>query len=151
MASICFVCLGNICRSPMAHALALHRLAQRGLADAWSVDSCGTGAWHVGKPADSRTMAVLERKGISYTHRARQLAAEDFTRHTWLLAMDPDNAAVLHDQAPAGAAARIAMLIDWDPEGASEVPDPYYGGPDGFDDVFNLVDRSLNVFLDDIA
>jgi len=148
MPSVCFVCLGNICRSPMAQAVFEHLLRERGLAAAWSVDSAGTGEWHVGKSPDPRTLEVLERKGIATRQRARQVTPDDHRHHDWLLAMDADNLAILQDLRPADARAECRLLGDFDPQGRREVPDPYYGGPDGFDLVFEMVDRSCVALLD---
>lgn len=131
----------------MAHAVMKALLAERGLSD-WTVDSCGTGSWHVGKDADPRTRAVLKRQGISHHHRARQLEREDFRRFDWLLAMDEDNLIDLESAAPNDARAALALLGDYDPHGRSEVPDPYYGGDDGFDRVYELVLRCCTSFLD---
>jgi len=147
MPRICFVCLGNICRSPMAHALMEHLVSERDL-DGWEIDSAGTGAWHVGNPPDPRTLAVLTKNGIRTRQRARQVAVADFTAFDWLLAMDEQNLANLEAMRPDDATAALRLLGDFDPEGRSEVPDPYYGGKDGFDLVYAQVRRCLEAFLD---
>lgn len=131
----------------MAHALAAQAVRERGL-DHWQIDSCGTGSWHIGKGADPRTMAVLGQHQVPHQHCARQLHLNDYTRFDWLLAMDEDNLETMRERAPADASARLALLVDWDPKGASHVPDPYYGGDDGFDHVYELVLRSINAFID---
>lgn len=151
MPSVCFVCLGNICRSPMAQAVFEHLLAERGLDDHWSVDSAGTGGWHIGEPPDPRTLAVLRRHGISTDQVARGLQASDFTAFDHLLAMDEDNLRHLQDRAPDGCSAEINLLGDYHPDGRCEVPDPYYGGPDGFDKVYAMVAAACGGFIDAYA
>ena len=142
--AISLVCLGNICRSPTAQVVLEARLAAAGLDDRVSVRSSGTGDWHVGRPMDSRAAATLEAHGYDASrHRARQYddswAAED----DLVLAMDHDNLADL-----GGRSDRIAMFRDFDPAGAGEdVPDPYYGGADGFRDVLSIVERTSDALV----
>lgn len=124
-----------------------HLIGSRDDADDWEVDSCGTGDWHIGAEPDSRTMAVLHRHGITYRHRGRQLEASDYQRFDYLLAMDENNLAEARRRAPKGCRATIMLLRDVDPAGPGPVPDPYYGGDDGFDQVFELVERSCDGFL----
>lgn len=130
----------------MAEAICCHLLALRGWQD-WQVDSCGTGPWHIGKSPDPRSCAVLDQHGVAWSHRARQLRASDFTHFDHLLAMDEDNLAELRQQAPPACHARIALLGDHDPHQIAEVPDPYYGGPDGFERVYRQLSRSIDAFL----
>lgn len=144
---VCFVCLGNICRSPSAEAVLRHLVAQRRDHQQWLIDSCGTGDWHVGNPADSRALAALRQRGYASQHRARQLADDDYQRFQWLLAMDDANIAEINARRPADASARIAKLSDWDPLGSKAVADPYYGGEDGFRQVLELIERSCAAFL----
>ena len=131
--AILCVCLGNICRSPLAEAALREAATQTGLD--LTVDSAGTGAWHVGDPPDARAQAVARRHGIDISGaRARQVVAEDFARFTHILALDRDNFRVLARMAPAGATAELAMLMDAVPgrEG-TDVADPYYGDAAGFE------------------
>ncbi|HEU4960237.1 MAG TPA: low molecular weight protein-tyrosine-phosphatase [Sphingomonas sp.] len=131
--AILCVCLGNICRSPLAEA-ALRAEAARAALDL-VVDSAGTGAWHVGDPPDARAQAVARRHGIDISGtRARQVVPEDFRRFTHVLALDRDNFRVLARMAPADATAELAMLMDAVPgrEG-TDVADPYYGEAAGFE------------------
>jgi protein-tyrosine phosphatase len=141
---VAFVCLGNICRSPMAAAVMAHRAAEAGV-DV-HVDSAGTAGWHVGAPADPRTTAELRRRGIAHTHTARRFDAADFARFDLVLAMDADNAADLRRIAPdADAAAKVRLLREFDAgtaDGDRDVPDPYYGGDEGFGRVFDMVDAA---------
>ena len=142
---ICFVCLGNICRSPTAAAVMAHRAAAEGVRDRLVIASAGTAGWHVGAPADPRSAAELARRGVPLDHAARRFGAGDFARFDMVLAMDHDNVAALHRMAPdRHARDRVALLRAFDPEAGDDlaVPDPYYGGDDGFRDVFEMVDRA---------
>jgi protein-tyrosine phosphatase len=151
---VCFVCLGNICRSPTAEAILRHLLAEEeqqrierdGVAPAESpgripieVESAGTGDWHVGELRDRRSRAVGERRGIPLSGRARQFTATDFARFHHVVAMDRKNLADLQAMAPdAAARAKLSLLRAHGPEGELDVPDPYDGGEDGFDRVFDI-------------
>lgn len=131
--AILFVCLGNICRSPLAEA-ALRAEAERA-GVAVTVDSAGTGDWHVGNPPDRRARATALSHGIDISgYVARQVRREDFTRFTHIYALDPDNLADLERLAPAEATAELGLLLDLVPGRAGEgVVDPYYGGAEGFE------------------
>lgn len=144
---VCFVCLGNICRSPSAEAVFRHLVAQRADAGQWLIDSCGTGDWHVGSAPDARALRALQQRGYACTHRGRQLCREDYTRFAWLLVMDDANLATVQQRAPDKPAARIHKLTAWDPEGTSEVGDPYYGGDSGFTSVLEQIERCCLAFL----
>ncbi len=142
---VLMVCLGNICRSPLARLLLQETITQRGLQARISVDSCGTGPWHIGKPADPRSVAAARRHGLVLTHRARQLdAAGDLDRFPLLIAMDADNARTLVSR---GADAdRIRLLRAFDPSLADvhdhqtlAVPDPYHEADEAFDEVFRMI------------
>ena len=134
--AILFLCLGNICRSPLAEAAFRKEAEDAGL-DV-EIDSAGTGPWHAGKPPDPRAQAIALANGIDISHyRARQLQTADFTRFSHIFAMDYDNLATIQARAPKGATAEIALLLDWVPgrEGAA-VADPYYGGEEHFEDTW---------------
>ncbi len=142
---ICFVCLGNICRSPTAEAVMRGVLARAGLAARVVLDSAGTGAWHVGEPSDPRTRAAARRRGVDIDHRGRQFGRDDFARFDLVLAMDVANQRALLAMAPDPAAAsKVRLLRSFDPAAAhgAEVPDPYYGGPDGFDRVLDVCEAA---------
>lgn len=143
---ILFVCLGNICRSPMAQGVMAGLLAGR---DA-GVDSAGTGAWHVGEPPDRRAQAAALAQGVDLSgQRARQVCAADFERFDHIIAMDRANLAELRRLAPKGGAARarLAVLLAFDPLATgSDVPDPYYEG--GFDAVFAMIARACGGLRD---
>jgi protein-tyrosine phosphatase len=131
--SVLFVCMGNICRSPLAEA-AFRDEAARAHHDV-EVDSAGTGGWHAGHPPDPRAQAAARRRGIDISgYRARQVTADDFTHFTHILALDGDNLADLEAIRPAGATARLGLLLDHVPGRAGQgVRDPYYGSAEGFE------------------
>ena len=138
------VCLGNICRSPMADVVMRARVDEAGLAGRVEVDSCGTGGWHVGDPMDRRAAATLLAADYDPTsHRAQQWGAHWLDDHDLLLAMDEQNLADL-----GGRGERVMLFRDWDPVGrGGEVPDPYYGGDDGFGEVLAMVERTCAALL----
>jgi protein-tyrosine phosphatase len=140
---VCLVCMGNICRSPMAEAVLRETLAGHGLGDRVAVDSAGTGAWHAGGPMDARALRTLAEHGYDGSaHQARQFTSDWFDRYDLVLAMDWDNLSFLSGMAPDGVEVRLFRSFDPDaPEGA-EVPDPYYGGQEGFEEVLRLVEAA---------
>jgi len=144
--NITFVCLGNICRSPMAAGVLRHLALAHPIARTWTIHSCGTGPWHVGKAADPRTIATLRRYDVPLDHVARQLAPADYASDL-LLAMDDDNLAVLRQRTPRGKNPRIELLGSYDPLGVREVADPYYGDDDGFDQVYQHVLRCCQALI----
>jgi len=150
---ICFVCLGNICRSPTAEGIMRAKLEAAGLAQMVEVDSAGTGGWHRGEPADERAAAEAASRGIILTSRARQVHAGDFEYFDLLVAMDRANEADLFDLAPTvEARQRVRMLRSFAPDAgahpvALDVPDPYYRGPTGFADVFDIIDAACTGLL----
>jgi len=144
---VLFVCMGNICRSPLARALFEHQSAARGVADRLEIDSCGTGAWHAGHGADPRTIMVAQAHGIPMSHTARQYRREDSARFDFVVAMDRAN---LRDLEALGCPpGRARLLRTFDP-GAEhdEVPDPYYGGPEGFERMYDMIDRACRHLLE---
>jgi len=137
--SVLFVCLGNICRSPLAEAAFRAEAIVAGLTV--SVDSAGTGAWHLGEPPDARARATARRHGLSIDNRrARQIEDDDFFRFDEIVAMDRQNLVDLAGLSPRGATARLSLLLDHVPgrEGQG-IADPYYGGPEGFERTWNEV------------
>ena len=148
-----FVCLGNICRSPAAEGVLLHLLAQRGLSAQVQVDSAGTGGWHVGRPADRRMRAAAERRGIQLPSRARQLQPEDLLRFDRILTMDDDNLQAVQTMArPWGDRPGLALIEPMTSHcrrfAAREVPDPYYGGEEGFERVLDLLEDACEGLLE---
>jgi protein-tyrosine phosphatase len=138
---ICFVCLGNICRSPTAEAVMKHLVRAAKLDDRIQIESAGTGDWHVGEPRDRRSLATGAARGVPLGGRAQVFTAADFDRFDHVVAMDGSNLDNLLKMAPnADARAKISLLRNFDgaaPRDA-DVPDPYYGGARGFEDVFDI-------------
>ena len=146
--SVALVCLGNICRSPMADVVLQQHLVDAGLDDRVAVASSGTGDWHVGRPMDRRAAATLTAAGYDATrHRARQFAASWLDEHDLVLAMDAQNL----EDVVAGTdvdRTRVRLYRDFDPvEPGGEVPDPYYGGDSGFEEVLEMVERTAAALL----
>jgi protein-tyrosine phosphatase len=138
---ILFVCLGNICRSPAAEGVFRARAATAGLD--CEIDSAGTGAWHAGKPPDPRMIHAAAARGIDISgQRARQVDTGDFYVYDMILAMDASNLADLREMAPADAEATVGAFLDFAEGG--DVPDPYYGGADGFGHVLDLIERAAD-------
>lgn len=134
------VCLGNICRSPMADVVLTELVDRAGLSADVEVSSSGTGGWHVGQPMDTRAAATLLADGYDPSeHRAQQFDA-GWLGHDLLLAMDDDNLADVRRQG--GSDGAVRLFRDFDPVGTGDVPDPYYGGPDGFAEVLQIVERT---------
>ena len=146
--SVCFVCLGNICRSPTAEAVFAQTVARAGLAARFTIDSAGTGDWHAGERAHHETRAEASRRGIEITHRARQWKRADFDSFDHVLVMDASNLANVLAMAPDDAArAKVRLFRDFE-EGAgegAEVPDPYYTGE--FGRVFQICERASEGLL----
>ncbi|MFK7972920.1 MAG: low molecular weight protein-tyrosine-phosphatase [Bacteroidia bacterium] len=151
MKKVLFVCLGNICRSPLAEGLFLHKVQNQILGDQIEVDSCGTGGWHVGHEPDARSLKVAAQYGIVLSSRARKLRIEDFATYDYIIAMDRSNLRDLRAQQQYAEENKAQMFLmrDFDPLGKSkDVPDPYYGGEEGFQNVYEMLDRSTTEFLD---
>ena len=142
MVKILFVCLGNICRSPTAEAVMRGVVARAAPELLVMLDSAGTANYHPGSPPDRRSQAVARRRDYDLSGlRARQVCAEDFATFDLILAMDRNNLRELLRMAPAGARGKIQLFLDYAPEQPlREVPDPYYGGPDGFAEVLDLIE-----------
>lgn len=152
MVSVLFVCLGNICRSPTAEGVFRALCAREGLGERVRIDSAGTGGWHIGEAPDRRAQAAARRRGIDLAgQRGRQVSAADFGRFDYLLAMDRDNLAALRRLRPADFAGHLGLFLDFAP-GAPlrDVPDPYYGGVDGFDEVLDLIEAASHGLLAEI-
>jgi protein-tyrosine phosphatase len=148
---VALVCLGNICRSPMAHVVLEARLEDAGLGDLVEVASSGTGGWHVGDPMDRRAAATLTAAGYDPSrHRARQYDPSWVDRFDLILAMDLENLANLRDLG--GVSPRVRLFRDFDPVGTGgDVPDPYYGGDAGFEEVLSMVERTCDRLVAPLA
>jgi protein-tyrosine phosphatase len=150
MINILFVCLGNICRSPLAEGLFIHHVKQAGLEDQFNIDSCGTGGWHAGESADPRMLETAGKYGIHLPSRARQIKPGDLNMFDYIIPMDHSNMRDIKElQKQNGGKAQILLMRNFDDQGLGEdVPDPYYGGRQGFDHVYEILDRSTVSFLD---
>lgn len=151
MVRVLFVCLGNICRSPLAEGVFRHVVEEAGLGHDFEIDSAGTSSYHIGSPPDERTVAVARRRGVVLEHAARQATRTDLDRYDYVVVMDRSNLArvqALADGAD-GHRAEVVLLRTWDAEagGDLEVPDPYFGGADGFEDVHDMVERACRGLL----
>lgn len=146
---VLFVCTGNICRSPTAEGVFRTLVARAGLSDAIVAESAGTHGYHVGEPPDRRSQAVALARGIDLSgQRARRVRPRDFYEFDLLLAMDRGHVEELRALAPSNAGARIHLFTEFAPElGGRDVPDPYYGGPRGFEDVLDLVEAGAAAVL----
>ena len=154
MVRLLFVCMGNICRSPTAEGVMRRLLRDEGLEAAVEVDSAGTGSWHIGDPPDARATAAAQARGTVLEGAARQVERADFADFDLILAADRRNLRDLQAIVPPDARARVHLLREFDPasEGAPDldVPDPYYGGDDGFEHVLDLVEAACRGLLDDL-
>ena len=145
---ILFVCLGNICRSPTAEAVVRALAAREAPELPLEVDSAGTADYHVGQPPDPRTRAAAARRGYDLTAlRARTVEPGDFERFDLILAMDRENLQVLKRRAPRDAHERLRLFLEFAPDAPEDVPDPYYGGPNGFEEVLDLVETATRGLL----
>ena len=150
--SVLFVCMGNICRSPTAEGVFRHLVEKQQLGNIIQTDSAGTHAYHVGEPPDRRAQTTATNRGIDISDlRARRVHTNDYEEFDYILAMDRDNLEVLISQSPSHLAERIHLFLDFaDNHPESEVPDPYYGGKQGFERVFDMVHEAAHGLLQDI-
>ncbi|MBR8378935.1 low molecular weight phosphotyrosine protein phosphatase [Burkholderia cenocepacia] len=148
--AICFVCLGNICRSPTAEGVMRHQVDAAALADRIAIDSAGTGDWHVGEPPDTRAQAAARSRGYDLSAlRARQVSAADFEQFDLLLAMDEANLAELRHRCPPQHREKVRLLMEFAPGATeTEVADPYFGGAQGFEQVLDQVERACAGLLE---
>ena len=147
---LCFVCLGNIVRSPLAEKLFIHLANQAGAGHNYQVDSAGTSSWHIGEAPDSRMRRVAARHGVAYNGRARQFQFRDFDRFDLILAMDQHNYAELVRMTGSEEQRnKIHLLREFDPQAGpgAVVPDPYYGNIDGFENTYQVIERSCQGLL----
>ena len=152
---ILFVCLGNICRSPTAEGVLRHRLAAAGLGADVDVESAGTGDWHIGSPPDRQASAAAASRGVALESRAQGFDPSHFDEFDLILAMDRQNLADVRALAPdAAAAGKLHLFREYDPlaveSGDLEVPDPYFGGDQGFEDVLDMIERACDGLIAEI-
>ncbi|MBK6601091.1 MAG: low molecular weight phosphotyrosine protein phosphatase [Betaproteobacteria bacterium] len=147
--SVLFVCMGNICRSPTAEVVFRDVAHRSGLGDVLHIDSAGTGDWHVGAPPDRRAIQAARRRGYDLAAlRARQVEVADFVRFGWIFAMDQQNLRALEAMRPPQYPGHLGLFLALAPTmGIDEVPDPYYGGPEGFEHVLDLIERASETVL----
>ena len=150
---ILFVCLGNICRSPMAEGVFRRVAEEAGLMHLFAVDSAGMGDWHKGEAPDHRAQRAAKRRGVDISDQsARKIELEDFATYDLVLAMDAANIADLYDIAPHEARPKIRRFLDYAPHlETRDVPDPYYGGPDGFDHALDLIEAAAEGLLAELT
>ncbi|MDZ7807353.1 MAG: low molecular weight protein-tyrosine-phosphatase [Gracilimonas sp.] len=147
-----FVCLGNICRSPTAEGIFLHKVKEEGLQNYFYIDSAGTAAYHVGESANSKSQATANKRGIHLPSKARKFEYTDLEEFDLILAMDSENHRNILDLDTKNKYGhKVKMMREYDPNpGMKDVPDPYYGGLDGFKNVFNVLERSSETLLNEL-
>ncbi|XP_067137073.1 low molecular weight phosphotyrosine protein phosphatase-like [Centruroides vittatus] len=146
---VLFICLGNICRSPIAEAIFDHLTKEKNVSEQWLIDSAATGDWHIGKRPDKRALACLKKHGIETSHKARQLCSDDFSNFDYIFGMDHNNIEDIKDFAPNSHSANIELLGKYDPKGELIIRDPYFDdGSEGFDTVYEQCLRCCKAFLE---
>jgi len=148
MKKILFVCLGNICRYPMAEAIFNHKIAQMGLSAHFQADSTGTANYHVGEDPDPRTVETVEKNNITISHKGQQFKKNHDSEFDYLIAMDQSNKENMLLELKATDQNQVMLMRDFDPAGkGKDVPDPWFGGMQGFDDVYGILDRSIEELI----
>lgn len=147
MIKILFLCLGNICRSPLAEALFRQKLEENGLQNQILADSAGTGNYHIGEQPDPRALEVAEKNSLNMEHRARQLSKTDFKEFDYIIAMDQQNLMDAESRKLGDTKAKLYLMRKFEGNNL-DVPDPYFGGREGFDNVYSILDKSTQGLLD---
>ena len=153
--SVLFVCLGNICRSPAAEAIFLDLINKKGLDEFFIVDSAGTGSWHIGKKADTRMRIASQKRGLEILSKARQITSNDFEKFNYIVAMDDSNFENIIDLKSRKSLSDFSSIKKIQSFRSiyqeTEVPDPYFGGDEGFEHVLDILEDSVSVFLNTIS
>lgn len=145
---VLFVCLGNICRSPLAEAVFNHKIRENKLEHIFQADSCGTGNYHIGAPPDHRTINTANKNGVAISHKARQLSEADLIDFDHIFAMDESNQFnILRLPSASKLKHKVRLMREFDPHGPGDVPDPYHGTETDFQEVFEILDRSIGQFI----
>ena len=148
---VLFVCLGNICRSPLAEGAFRTHLKNRNILSRFVVDSAGTGGYHAGEKPDPRSIKIAREMGVEISQqRSRKLELDDYQNFDYIIAMDRSNLRDINARKPTQATSQVTLMLDELGAQGQDVPDPYYGGPSGFKHVWNLVDRATHSLLDRI-
>lgn len=152
MVKVLFVCMGNICRSPTAEAVLRHRAERSGMADDLFIDSAGTHAYHIDQAPDERAQNAAARRGYDLSClRGRQVCANDFREFDYILAMDPENLVLLKKRCPRELAHKLRLYMSYARRhDGDEVPDPYYGGSQGFEQVLDMIEDAAEGFLEQL-
>tara|TARA_R100000005_G_C4991711_1_gene199033 strand:+ start:231 stop:716 length:486 start_codon:yes stop_codon:yes gene_type:complete len=149
---VLFVCLGNICRSPLAEGIFKKKVEEKGLADRFVIDSCGTSNYHIGEQPDRRTIKNALANGVRLNHQGRQFTVQDFNDFDYIVAMDSSNVQNIEKLRPEGNSKQILLVRSFDELSMNRnVPDPYYGGENGFQEVFNILDRSIEGLVNHVV
>lgn len=147
--SVLFICLGNICRSPIAEAVFRHVLEEKAILHEWEVDSAALGSWHVGGRPDRRASKILRNHGVDYSHIVRQITKDDFKNFDFIFGMDESNMRDLNDKKPSGSKSKLILLGSYDPQGERIIRDPYYDDNDaGFEKCYQQCVRSCRAFIE---
>ncbi|XP_028653587.1 low molecular weight phosphotyrosine protein phosphatase isoform X1 [Erpetoichthys calabaricus] len=146
--SVLFVCLGNICRSPIAEAVFRKMASDNGVVDQWRIDSAATSTYEIGNPPDYRGLACMRKHGIAMNHIARQITKDDFVKFDYILCMDESNLRDLNRKAKQNCNAKIELLGSYDPQKQLIIEDPYYGNEEDFETVYQQCFRCCKAFLD---
>jgi protein-tyrosine phosphatase len=149
---VLFVCLGNICRSPLAEGIFKKKVEEKGLADRFVIDSCGTSNYHIGEQPDRRTIKNALANGVRLNHQGRQFTVQDFNDFDYIVAMDSSNVQNIEKLRPEGNSKQILLVRSFDELSMNKnVPDPYYGGENGFQEVFDILDRSIEGLVNHVV